>query len=262
VNPVVAWKVCKTLSIAAGPTFDYANVEQTRGVFAPDDQFRLNGSGTGVGCNAGILWQPVPEHSFGVHYHSATDVELSGHTTVDTNAFAVSTPLGPVTIPAVHTRDPANARFHFPQFVTVGYSFRPTPDWNLEANVDWTDWDSLNSVIVHQSNSPSLEFPFDWKSSFAYEFGVTRYFEHGFHASAGYIYSEQTVPNATFTPGIPDGRRDIFSVGVGQRVGRINWDLSYQYTHQLDRSITNGTAVDGVYHLNANAISLALGYTF
>jgi len=28
----------------------------------------------------------------------------------------------------------------FPPYVVGGISFRPTPDWNLEFDLDWTEW--------------------------------------------------------------------------------------------------------------------------
>jgi len=39
-----------------------------------------------------------------------------------------------------------------------------------------------------------------WQPSWMYEFGVTRYFDNGWHASAGCVYNENSVPNANYTP--------------------------------------------------------------
>ncbi len=61
-----------------------------------------------------------------------------------------------------------------------------------------------------------------------YEFGVTRYFPDGYRVSAGYIYSQNSVPNSSFNPVVPDSNRDIFSIGIGQTKGRYSWDLAYQ----------------------------------
>ena len=105
-------------------------------------------------------------------------------------------------IPGTYTRESANARVRFPQIVTLGYSFRPAEDWNFEFDVDWTDWHSLKTITIAE-NSGNLPIPFNWQSSFMYEFGITKSFPHGFHASIGYVYSQNSVPNDSFSAAIP-----------------------------------------------------------
>ena len=95
VNPVVAWQVMPGLSLGVGATINYAEAELSRGIFQEGDEFKLRGTGTAYGFNAGVLWQPAERHSFGIRYHSGTEAELSGHTSVRTKPFTVATPLGP-----------------------------------------------------------------------------------------------------------------------------------------------------------------------
>jgi len=40
----------------------------------------------------------------------------------------------PVLVPA-HQSFVANAKFDFPQNIVLGYSFRPSPNWNFEFNL-------------------------------------------------------------------------------------------------------------------------------
>ncbi len=44
----------------------------------PGGQFKFEGDDTGIGFNAGILWQPHPMWSFGVNYRSATTFNYKG----------------------------------------------------------------------------------------------------------------------------------------------------------------------------------------
>ena len=74
INPVVAWQVTDTLSIAAGPTINYAKAGLKRGIFTVGDGFEFEGTGWALGANAGILWKPLPKHSFGLMYRSETQV--------------------------------------------------------------------------------------------------------------------------------------------------------------------------------------------
>lgn len=261
INPVAAYKVTSTLSIAAGATINYSKADLERGILAPGDEFKFKGDGTAYGFNAGIMWDPHPMHHFGATYRSATRVDYSGHTHVHTDPFKVATPFGPFTVPGVDTREDADAAIDLPQTLTLGYSFRPTSDWNFEFDWDWADWGSLNTVTLHQS-SGDVALPFNWRASSMYEFGVTKKFAHNFHASVGYVYSQTSVPTESFSPAIPDSNRHIFSAGFGQSYDHFNWNVAYQYTHGPARTIDQGTIADGTYRFDSHAVTFSLGYHF
>ncbi|MEI9895664.1 MAG: outer membrane protein transport protein [Chthoniobacter sp.] len=256
-NLVGALQLTRTLSLAIGPTISYSTATLEQGVIAKPDQFKFDGAGMTAGFNAGIMWIPCPMHHFGLTYRSATRVDYSGHTYVNTYPFKA----GGVTIPGVATREDADAAIDFPQTITAGYSFRPTPDWNFEFDVDWADWGSLNTATIH-TTSGDLALPFNWRSSFMYEFGITKQLSHGFHASCGYTYSQKSVPSGSFDPGVPDTNRHVFSVGFGQNYERFNWNVAYQFIYGPPRTISEGTISDGTYRFDAHALSFSLGYKF
>jgi long-chain fatty acid transport protein len=255
INPVVSWQVTDTLSFAVGPTINYARTGLKRGIAPPGvlgslDQLQFEGDGWAMGLNAGIMWRPHPKHSFGVTYRSQTDVNFEG---------SLST-----FIPGLlNTRLDASAGIKFPQHVIFGYSFRPTPRWNLEFNLDWTDWDNLNIVNVTSVAGP-LPLPFNWQSSLFYEFGASYEFDHGITASIGYIFSENSVPDTFFNPVVPDSDRHIFSVGVGKRWKNWDFDLAYQWAHGPTRTINQGpfSVANGTYQFDSHAVSLSATYRF
>jgi long-subunit fatty acid transport protein len=149
----------------------------------------------------------------------------------------------------------------FPQYITLGYSFRPTPDWNLEADIDWTDWDSLNDFTLSRSDGSKVTVPFNWTHSFLYELGATRTLGP-WSVSAGYIYSENSVPSGSFNPIIPDSARNIFSVGLGRTFGKCTVSLAYELSVGVNRTIVNNSVSDGRYSFLSNAVSISLGYHF
>jgi long-chain fatty acid transport protein len=260
-NPVFALEITRTLSVAVGATVNHGQTKLARGIVTPGDEFLFEGEGVGYGLNAGLLWQPHPMHSFGVMYRSPTTIDFSGHTRVRIPEFTVATPVGPFVVPRFEREDDADLEFNFPQTIVLGYSFRPTPDWNLEFNLDWTDWDSLNTLTVRQT-SGDVALPFNWESSFMYAFGATRKLPLGFSVSAGYIYSENSVPNESFNPLIPDSNRHVLSVGIGQSLQRFDWQCAYQYAYGPHRRIDNGTLGNGDYRFQAHALTFSLGYRF
>jgi long-chain fatty acid transport protein len=245
-NPVLAYKICPTLSIAAGPTLAYseADFKLNPGFI---DHFR--GRDTAAGFDAGILWHPLQQHSFGLKYNSATDMNYNGHATV---------PPGPGSAAAT-------ANFHFPQTVSMGYSFRPTTNWNLEADADWSDWTGFKSVSIDPPSTFGQTFNFDWHPSWIFNFGATRYFGHNWRLSAGYMYVMNTIPDNTFNPVVPDSDRHIFSVGIGKTYDKFRWDVAYQFLWGPTRTVSNdGTfPVDnGNYEFFGHAITFNIGYRF
>jgi long-chain fatty acid transport protein len=256
INPVVAWKPFKTLSVSAGPTFNHAETELQFLPFGTSvNNFRFRGRDDDLGFNAGILWHPLKQHSFGVSYRSGTTMDFQGH--ADTRIPALFP--GPVT-------ESANARFQFPQNVVLGYSFRPNKKWNFEVNADWTDWHRLNTLTLNKSATGMQSVPLNWDSSWFYEFGATRYFKHGWHVSGGYIYSENSVPSASFNPIVPDSDRHIFSLGFGRKYKHISWDATYQLAYGPECTISDqvgfNAPANGKYTYLSHALSLSFGYHF
>lgn len=259
-NPVVAWQAHPTLSLAAGLTLNYAETEIRQQALAAvaGSVNRFKGEDMDAGFNLGLLWQPFKQHSFGVNYRSPTTQNFSGTGTVSGTGFLDGT-------------GPASARIPFPRHAVLGYSFRPTPDWNFEFNADWTEWSRLTTVNFKEFIG-TTPVPFNWRSSWFYEFGVTRRFEGGWRASAGYIFSENSVPDANFSPLVPDSDRHIFSLGVGRQQARVSWDVGYQLAVGPGRTVTGNTlaiplpagstTANGRYTFLSHAVTAAVGLRF
>jgi len=257
-HPVVAWEIIPALSVAAGPTLNYAKTTLKRGIALPGDAFEFKGDDTDLGYAVGLLWKPHAKHALGVSYRSETTMDFSGH--------AEAAPYAP--------RESADARFEFPQNIVVGWSFRPTPEWNLEFNADWTDWERLNMVTLNQLTSPPVYLPFNWRSSWFYEWGVTRYFHNGYALSAGYIFSENSVPDASFNPTVPDSDRHIFSLGLGRKYRHFSWDAAYQLAYGPCRTVSGSPvnpnplvpglseSANGRYEFISHALTVSFGYSF
>jgi len=262
VNPVVAVQVTRQLSLGVGATINRTDAELTRGIVQPGDEFKVQGAGMAYGFNAGLLWQPTEQHSLGVRYHSGTEPTLSGHTSVKTKDLAVPTPLGVLSIPGFSTEEDMHTDLHLPQFVTVGYSFRPTPEWNIEVDADWTDWNSLNDLTIYRGKAETVRVPLHWRSNWFYSAGVTRSWSSGWRASVGYIYAEKMVSAETFTAALPDNDRHVFTAGLGYHGERWTLDVAYEYSHQPSRRIDLDAPTDGTYRLDTHAVAVSAGVAF
>lgn len=263
-NPVVAWKVLPSLSIGAGPTFNYSRIDLVQGIFPSPipmfsaDQTEFKGDAWSYGFNAGLLWQPHSQWSFGASYRSSSRMDYQGD-------FSLHNPPPPLSSSSVST---ASSSIEFPQIVIGGVSYRPTPNWNLEFDVDWTDWTSVNNLAIQGTQVPGgvPSRKLDWQSSFMYEVGVTRYLPRGYYLSAGYFFSEASTSSQYFTPMVPDTDLHIGSLGGGYKGQRWSWAAALQIigggyrTINVDPSVNQ--ADNGRYKLFTPTLSFTVGYHF
>ena len=254
-NPVIAWKLHRTLSIAIGPTINYSQATLKQAIPFIGGQFKFDGDGMDYGFNAGILWQPHSMWSFGVNYHSATTVDFKG---------TASQTFGPP-FPASTS---SSASIDFPQFVVGGISFRPTTNWNFEFDLDWTEWSAVKQITLQGTPFPpppgSQTVTLDYQSSFIYEFGVTRQLGKGYFASVGYIYNENSSPDAHFNPLIPDADLHLGSVGFGRHGKHWDWAISYHFAYNGGHTVQNdaNAVADGTYKTFNNAFNVAATFKF
>ncbi len=258
-NPVLAYKPFETLSVAMGPTFNYSKVNLRQGIGVPsslggvaNDEFRYEGSDWDFGYTAGILFQPHVKWSFGANYRSATALNYRG--TSELRPYA----------PERGTRlDVA-----FPQNASAGVSFRPTPKWNLEAAVDWTDWNSVDTLTFENAPNPftgqDIQMPLRWHSSWFYHVGVSRYFGTSFFASLGYFFSENSTSERHFTPIVPDTDLHVGSIGLGYKGKNWTWAVAGQLIGGPWRRIEDpqNEAASGKYKFFIPTVSLSVGFKY
>lgn len=253
-NPVIAYEVNSTLSVAAGLTLNYSEASLQRRIgLVPNDEFEFEGNGFALGFNLGALWNPIPEWSFGLNFRSPTKVEYSG--------TSIAEPFS--------TTSKTTTDLDYPMYIVGGVSYRPNDKWNFEFNLDWTDWDSVNDARFVGTFGGPQTFAFRYKSSFMYEFGITRQLVDGYYLSAGYIYSENSVPDRTFTPLNPDSDLHLLSLGFGHRGECFSWAIGYHFAYNGGRTVTGnvtsspiGETSDGKYTTFNNAVNVSCRYSF
>ena len=146
-----------------------------------NDYFEFKGDDFAYGLTAGILWQPIKQLSFGVDYKLATTMHYSGTSTYNTGG-------GPI------FQLPTSARVPFPETISGGISYRPTPKWNVEVDVDYIDWHTLGNVALNGTapvfvNNSGVALLKVGTTACGARPGVTRYFDNGFCMRAADISS-------------------------------------------------------------------------
>jgi len=272
INPVVAYKLPWNISLAAGLMVNYSYVDLQQGLtpVPNNDLFRFKGDAWALGYNLGLRWQPIKQLSFGVTYRSSTEMDYSGHTESQSNGSPLPA------VPA--TSGSATVNYPFPMEIVTGVSYRPTEKWNLEFDAQYTDWDQLGNLTIHQSyHNPLVPLSYvpldlDWQSSWYFEWGVTRYFDCGWHISAGYIFNENSVPDSHYTPLVADEDRHFFSIGTGYKGKHLDFDIAYQLGYGPDRVVVDSATplgfpagyhpADGTYSFISHAVAVSVGWHF
>jgi long-chain fatty acid transport protein len=252
---------------------DYSRLSQEQGLRRDyqilNNYFEFEGDGLGVGCNFGLLWKVSDKVAVGATFRSMTSVDYHGETEI----------LNQPTIYTPWTTD-AQLTYDFPLTAAFGLSFRPTPKWNLEINADYTDWSSFDTLTLYQDQQPpdgilrNIPITLEWKASWIYSAGVTYFFESGWQISAGYLFSQNSVPDDYYSPVIADLDRHFASVGTGFRGDGWTVDLTYQFGYGPERVVSGSQApsrpsqvfggqnADGTYEWISHAVLLSFGLQF
>jgi len=233
--------------------------------------FEFSGDGWSVGYNLGALWQPIDQISIGATFRSSASLNFEGDTRFQLQPTPYNTP----------AQRSASAKFTFPLTAVVGVSYRPTPKWNIEFDANYTDWSSFDTVTIEQAPPPvsnplinNVPVNLGWQASWLYEFGVTRYFDSGWHVSAGYAFNQNSVPNQYYTPLAADLDRHFFCAGAGFKGKTFDFDVAYQFGYGPAHTVTGSTSStaaitassgetgDGTYNYISHAVLVTLGMRF
>lgn len=243
----VGYRINECLSVGGGISFNYLDGALQQGVgFVPGDYLKFEGDSFAISGSVGILWQPCEQHSFGATVAFGTDTDLKGR--VSTNsAFAVS--------------GDASLDFVTPLRAAVGYSYRPTSRWNIEVNIEWLDWDSLNTLTLKSPNG-ARPVPFEWDSSFVFEIGASYKLDNGYVISAGYDFNESAQPDMFYNPAVADADRHWFNIGVGRELEDWSWHLAYQYGFSNRKVTRSVIGTNGKYEARHHGIIVSTQFRF
>ncbi len=270
VNPVAAIEIRPGLSFAVGAMIDYGDIGLEQGLRAsetPSNKFRFEGDDLSAGYNFGLLWRINDRFTFGATYRSPVSLNFDGQTN-----FELLRNIQPTEIPA-------SVEFEFPYTAVFGLSYRPTPDWNIELNADYSNWSSIDSVTIQQKERPrppvqqNIPVNLGFKSSWIMKLGATRQFDDGWYASAGYLFNENSVPGTYYSPTTADLDRHFLTVGLGRRWSRFTADVAYQIGYGPDRNVEGSTYssapagfagqnADGTYDFISHALLFSVGMKF
>lgn len=216
---VLGYKVTDTWSVGGGFGLSYADARFAKTAAALGDFSRFEGDDEALSWTVSTRWQPHEQHSFGAVYRSKSEFDLDG----DADALGAA------------PGEDAELDLITPATVGVGYAYTPCKEWSFEANIEWVNWEELDTATLSKA-SGNVPIAFNWNSNFIYSVGATRYFDNGWSASAGYNFIENSIPDETFNPGVSDANRHWLNFGLGRDWEDFSLHFAYQFAFS-DRDV-------------------------
>lgn len=257
-NPVIAYRVSPSLSIAAGAniilldaTLESKTISTALGVPGPsfDVNQKFKGSGHGVGYNVGISWNVSEQISLGASYRSEVEIDIDGDLDLEVLPQKLS----------------GSTTLTLPQQVLAGIAWRPSDKLTLETGMRWEDWASFKQLRINISGQPPAIYPREWHDTFSVNAGAKYRLNETWAVSAGYLYGWNPVPDNTFEPAIPDSNTHLICAGSEAEFDKLKVALGYGYQLQENRIKTTnsyGPLANGTYSTDLHLLALSLSYRF
>ncbi len=275
-NPVIAYRVNNRLSVAAGASLLYSELELrqifpwaavTQNPETPDGATRFQADGYGFGYNAAITWNITQRQRAALTYRSSIKVDYDG----DLRLSNVPPPaqLPPPLAPLITPKSDFDTEIEFPAVLAFGYGLHLTDRIRVEANVEWVRHSLFEALDFDADNNtpllgPNSRIEADWKDNWTYGLGADFRISEDWTLRAGYIYLETPIPGRTMLPTISEENQSVISLGLGFRRGAHQLDLAYAYGLFSGRRVSDNEepAFNGKHDFDSHLIGASYALTF
>ncbi|HJV35387.1 OmpP1/FadL family transporter [Geomonas sp.] len=267
-NPVLAYRVLPSLSLAAGIDVILLDATLERrlpagslggGLPATETGVKFNGNGTGVGYNVALAWDITDKVTLGASYRSEVQVGIDGK--------ASTSPTMLVPVPGVGIVAPLDSygttSVRLPRQITAALAWQVSDPLVVEAGMRWEGWTAFQDLKITLDNGTTVTTERKWHNTWGMNVGGKYRLTKSVGLMGGYVFGANAVPNATFDPSIPDSDTHVFCIGTDYTYKQMKLALSYAYQLYLDRTknTIDGIA-NGEYKSDAHLLALSLGYQF
>jgi long-chain fatty acid transport protein len=270
-NPVISFQATPSFAIAVGADYRSSKVQLERNQAAVNvftqavvdvAHVKLTSDvqdNHGWGWNAGILFRPVPQFSFGAAYRSKIKIDYDGKANFE-QRFTGDARFDPVVTIQLHdllaTSHPVKTSIEFPATLNLGAAFTLPADLLISLEADWTRWSSFSSLDITFPDivGRDLHRSTAWKNSWAYRAGLQKKFGK-MVVRAGYYRDKTPQPREDVGPILADNDRDAYSLGFGYGTDHWGIDVSDLYLKVKDINAT-GVVHDRFYGFYKEAVNI------
>ena len=252
-------------TLPAGTSVDYAYFD-----FANSNPFTGAARAYGYGGKLGVLYAPSHELSFGLTYHTRS--QLSDMTAKgDTMSFQLNIP-GMGHLAQALTGDFKIRNFQWPAMLGGGLAWHPAPHWMIAADMREIFWQSVMKEfnLGFVASGAAANGPFagqnldavlfqSWKNQTVVQLGAAYEANEHLTLRFGGNFGNNPVPDTYLNCLFPAIVKDHLTAGFGWKVdAHSSVDASFAYGFKV--STINGSGA-GVSHSQTNA-QLMYSYRF
>jgi long-chain fatty acid transport protein len=274
---VVSYQVTKQWSIAASADNDYSRADLSRVLYDPigyTPTMEVKGGDDAWGYRLATMFKINDQNQVGLMYRSRIDHNYKGKISINGMSPFYDAHYG-FSGPSFVTN--FEEKSVLPQVVVLGYSFKPTTKWTINADLKWSDWSQNKYETLTYSNTTlsnllgsNNRIPEDWHSEWAESIGAQYAVTDRFRLRLGYYHggAAAVVPDADFNPSLPDSNCNGIATGFGFDITkRLTLDVAYSANFYTTRDIINTVSnpygsVDGKYEQIVHMGLVSLTYKF
>ncbi len=270
IQPTFSYRCSDFISVGAGfvyavGTLDMRQSLPVHGQYGPggstddDGSAHLHGNANGVGFNLGIHLKPTDNLQIGLTYRSQVNMSISGGSA----AFSV-----PASLSTQFPNTTFDSQLPLPQVASVGIGFRPSDRLTLQLDLNYTGWNSFDSLRInftdHTSGLQNNHAPRHYRNTLTPRIGANYKVSKVISFMAGGCYDPTPVTNGYVSPDLPDADRVVLTCGITIRpLPRFTIIAAFEGTTSVKRNATyTYGGFDGTYKTEAATPALALYYNF
>lgn len=248
-QPTVSYRFNEQWGVGVGVTYNRVDGELHRQVPVAtplglsEVDSRVEGDDEAWGYNLGVIYQPVPETTFGLTYRSKVDYTLEGD-------FTASSPvldqlgLGTIT-------DDASLDLTTPETVNFSLTQQMSDDLKLMFGASWARWSRFDKILVSGVERDVItNEQQNYSNAWAFSTGGEYQLTPALALRAGVTLDFTPTQDATRSVRIPSDDRRIFSIGAGwSPTPDLTLDFAYSYLTergtQVEQTKTDSFTVAG-----------------
>ena len=222
VNPGASYRVNDWLSVGAGFSLIYADLEQKAAVNnsavplqrgLPDGKLEIKDDDTNFGFNLGILLTPWKTTRFGLTYRSEVDLEFEDVASLSNIGRVLQ---GLLNLSGVASKE-VDMKMTIPQAVMLSGYQQLTDRWAIMGNIGWQDWSKFGKQELTLRSTTSTTFlqDLEYDDTWHFALGSQYRFAESWLWSVGFAYD--TSPLDDFnnrTPDLPLDRQIRIGTGI------------------------------------------------
>lgn len=244
INPGLGYRVNKWLSVGAGFSIVYSELEEktainnqvTDGAGFPDGSIKVEDDDVGYGFNFGVLIEPRETTRFGVTYRSEVDMEFKDVASLKGVGPNLQLLLDLIGV----TGSKVDLEMNIPQAVMISGYHELTDGLTIMANFGWQDWSEFGktNVTVRSTTTTSFTDDRNFKDTYHVAIGAQYRFLESWLWSVGFAYDSSPVDNDDRTPDMALDRQIRYATGLQYDWGEnVTVGAAYEYLDAGDAKI-------------------------